>query len=250
VLADFRAWLHEAATAAPPPVDAHGEPIDLHTLLGQFLALKHEVNLQTRAVRAQQEQNAETLRQLTQSLDLLRQTPTRQASAAPSDEDELLRPLLKTLVDMADALGLAQREVRRVSEALTPQLEQLAAAPAAAGAPARRSFWSRMFNDHAEQDARTRQRAGETAEQVRLLIESVLQGYTMSLQRVERALRQHGLEPIPAEGQPFDPEQMGVVEAVRDTGLPAGQVVQVVRPGYRWHGRVFRYAQVSVAKGG
>ena len=39
--------------AAPPPPPA--EPVDLHTLLGQFLAVRHEVNLQTKAVRAQQE---------------------------------------------------------------------------------------------------------------------------------------------------------------------------------------------------
>jgi molecular chaperone GrpE (heat shock protein) len=44
----------------------------------------------------------------------------------------------------------------------------------------------------------------------------------MSLQRIERALRQHGLE------------------VVRTTGE---------RRGYLRNGRVFRYAQVRVAKG-
>src|SRR5688572_24969382 len=71
VLADFRAWLQQAATAGPAPPAPEGP--DLHALLGQFVALRHEVNLQTRATRAQQEQNAEALRQLGQALDVLRQ---------------------------------------------------------------------------------------------------------------------------------------------------------------------------------
>ena len=70
----------------------------------------------------------------------------------------------------------------------------------------------------------------------------------MSLQRVERALQQQGLEAIPAAGQPFDPERMEVVAVVADSGRPSGEVVEEVRRGYLWRGRVFRYAQVSVAK--
>jgi molecular chaperone GrpE len=85
-------------------------------------------------------------------------------------------------------------------------------------------------------------------QQVQQFLESVITGYTMSFQRVERALQQHGLETIPAAGRPFDPERMEVVAAVADSGRPAGEVVEEVRRGYLWRGRVFRYAQVSVAK--
>ncbi len=70
----------------------------------------------------------------------------------------------------------------------------------------------------------------------------------MSLQRVERALRQHGLEAMPAAGERFDPERMEVVEAVAESGRPSGEVIDEVRRGYLWNGRVFRYAQVRVAK--
>jgi molecular chaperone GrpE (heat shock protein) len=48
---------------------------------------------------------------------------------------------------------------------------------------------------------------------------------------------------------PFDPELMEVVEAVADSGQSAGEVIEEVRRGYLWHGRIFRYAQVRVAKG-
>src|SRR5262249_11317116 len=80
ILADFHAWLMaltvEELTGVSPVGGTSVSPveIDLHTLLGQMVAVRQEVNLQTRAVRSQQEQNSETLRQLTAALDALRQT--------------------------------------------------------------------------------------------------------------------------------------------------------------------------------
>src|SRR5437870_528198 len=71
VLADFRAWLQHAAAVPPPAEPLDVEPLDLHTLLAQFVALRHEVNLQTRSARVQQEQNASALEQLTQALEML-----------------------------------------------------------------------------------------------------------------------------------------------------------------------------------
>src|SRR5262249_12182579 len=96
VLADFRTWLRELAVAdgvALPPAPVQ-EPIDLHTLLAQLTALRHEVNLQTRAARSQQEQNAEALQQLGQAFEMLRQVRQRTEQTGQAAEDELLRPLL------------------------------------------------------------------------------------------------------------------------------------------------------------
>ena len=80
------------------------------------------------------------------------------------------------------------------------------------------------------------------------LIDAVVTGYGMSLQRLERALERSRLEVIPCVGEPFDPERMEVVAAVADSDRPPGEVIEEVRRGYLWHGRVLRYAQVSVAK--
>jgi len=249
VLADFRNWLtaltapaaEEASAVCPRPA----EGIDLHTLLGQFLAVRQEVNLQTRAVRAQQEQNAETLRQLTAALDVLRQSPTRGDQAV----EEAIRPLLKTLIDLYDALAIAGREVQRMSETVQPSLEQLGAEETPA---VPRSFWAGLFRSSAPDPAAQQERqrlTRENSERVRQMLASLVTGYTMSLQRIERALRRHGLEAIPTAGERFDPERMEVVEAVLDSGRPAGEVIEEVRRGYLWNGRVFRYAQVRVAKG-
>src|SRR5262245_51833363 len=110
VLAEFRAWLRQLpGDAQPPPPRA--EAVDLHTLVAQFTALRHDVNLQTRAVRNQQEQTAEALKLLTETVEAL------EHQNEEPDEDERLRPLLKGLVDLYDALSLARRELDRVREA-------------------------------------------------------------------------------------------------------------------------------------
>ncbi len=65
------------STTSPPhhlTTSPAAEQIDLHTLVGQFIALRHDVNLQTKATRVQQELNTESLRQLGQAVDTLRQT--------------------------------------------------------------------------------------------------------------------------------------------------------------------------------
>jgi molecular chaperone GrpE len=256
VLADFRSWLRRAAgPAGAPPDDAAAEPVDLHALLGQFIALRHEVNLQTRATRAQQEQNTETLRDLEEALHALK---AAQAAPPPLPEgDEAVRPLLKTLVDLYDALALGRRELQRVQESVLPALDRLAADGAAAEAPAPakpRSFLARLFGGRAEEPAAARQemtalrQAAAEAQRARQFLDSVITGYTMSLQRLERALHQHGLEPIPSVGRPFDPERMEVLEVASGTGRPANEVLDEVRRGYLWNGRIFRYAQVRVAK--
>ncbi len=236
VLADFQTWLRDFASSPPAAEPAPTPPVDLYALLCGLVALRHEVNLQTRATRAQAEQSAEALRHLSAALEVLRHAPQ------PAQE-EAARPLLKTLVDLYDALSLAEREVRRVQEAVLPALE---APPAEAP---RRSLWARWFGGATSADEAERGRqAREAGERVRAMLASLATGYTMSLQRLDRALRQHGLEPMAVVGTPFDPERMEVLEAVADSGRGPGEVLDEVRRGYLWNGRVFRYAQVRVAR--
>lgn len=231
VLADFRAWLTEASvpTSAPPHPP---EPPDLHTLLGQMTALRHEVNLQTKAARAQQEQNAQTLSSLQQALQSLNK-PTPPLMPGPGEE-EILRPVLKVLLDIADALILAQREFQRGRDAVEAAL--VATTPAA---PV--SLLDRLFRRP------TSRLAGENPERIKPMLESLVTGYRMSLQRVERALEQLGVQRIECVGRPFDPERMEAVELVEAKGTP-GQIVDEVRPGYLWRGSVFRFAQVRVSR--
>jgi molecular chaperone GrpE len=338
VLTDFRSWLQHlpsAAAADPEKLTPPPEAIDLHTLLGQFLAVRHEVNLQTKAARSGQEQTADALQQLSQALEAVRQAHAAAQRTNQQAQDDSIRPLLKTLLDVHDALSLAEREIRRAQENVLPLLDELACEPLRpendtstlelqslpesmplqrsdlmletvdGTEPKRRpeiSVWRRWFGrsnetqaavqsaavarlqaqqqhllaefqeqqrvmaaqheqyrrllnrqqeQHQEERAAHQQRQQELERVVNGLgafIDSIITGYRMSLQRLERTFQDVGLEPIPCVGGPFDPEQMEVVAAVVDSGRPAGEVIEEVRRGYRWRGRVFRYAQVSVAK--
>lgn len=239
--------------------------VDLATLVNHYLGLRQEVNLQTRAVRAQQEQSAAALAQLQQAVELLSRGQARAEQADRDGRDEKLRPLVQSLVDLHDALSLAAPQLARSQAGAAPLLDQVAdalrpeeAPPAPPPPPPpRASLWQRWFSSPpppppppppASAPARDREQALRACEQVRAALDALVAGYRLSLQRVERALAQQGLEAIPAVGRPFDPEQMEALGWVAGSGRPAGEVVEEARRGYRWQGRVFRYAQVRVAR--
>jgi molecular chaperone GrpE len=256
--------------------------------VGQFIALRHEVNLQTKASRTLVDQKGESLRQLGDSLEMLRDWQSRQEQARAQTTEEALLPVLKVLVDLYDALALARREAQRVQESVLPLLPDLLDAFTPPGSPAgtpelpplvlpplpswaRRvglfppdsqalEGWRRQVAEAVARvvsEARERDlgvwegRQNEAAlalVRVDQMLEGLSTGYAMSLQRLERALQQQGLEPIPTVGETFDPERMEVLEATTGTGRPVGEVLEEVRRGYLWRGRVFRYAQVRVAR--
>jgi molecular chaperone GrpE len=58
-------------------------------------------------------------------------------------------------------------------------------------------------------------------------------------------LQKHGLEALDLEGKPFDPELAEAVVHEEGDGS-ASTVVEVLRTGYRWKGRVLRAAMVKV----
>jgi molecular chaperone GrpE len=60
------------------------------------------------------------------------------------------------------------------------------------------------------------------------------------------ALAKEGLERIDPKGAPFDPAEAEAV--MHEPGEGGDQVVaEVLRPGYRWRGKVLRPAMVKVA---
>jgi molecular chaperone GrpE len=228
VLADFRAWLGELAN---PERERRGEFTpsltvgvrpELYDLVAQFTALRHEVNMQTKASRAAVEQLA------------------AKPSPPPVESDEG-RAQAKALVDIADALSLSLRQVEKFRDAVEPLVAEATAAPP--GEPYSPGFLARLFG--AKPVPAPGPRPG-TVEKIRQFAASAADGYALSLRRVERALPAFGLEPISIPDGKFDPELMEVVDVAE--GGASGSVVEVVRAGYRWRGKVFRFAQVKVAR--
>lgn len=63
------------------------------------------------------------------------------------------------------------------------------------------------------------------------------------------ALNNHGLTPIEAVGETFDPYRHEALMAVTSDDVPEGQVVEEFRRGYMLHTRVLRASQVVVSQG-
>ncbi len=130
-----------------------------------------------------------------------------------------------------------------------------------------RDLYLRAMADMANFRRRTEQRAQEQVEEERrrLLREfleyadnleralqhldepGLRQGVRLTWEGLQRFLAREGVEAVPAEGQPFDPQVHEALSTVPDPAA-AGQVVQEVQRGYRYHGRLLRPARVVVAR--
>jgi len=78
--------------------------------------------------------------------------------------------------------------------------------------------------------------------------DKMLKGVEMVFSELREVMRGQGLEPIEAEGKPFDPQRHEAVASVSDAEAEPGTVVGVVRTGYELQGRVIRPAMVKVAQ--
>lgn len=262
VLADFRAWIREhleqaeSILAGPPSTG-----LDVTTLLGHFTALRQEINLQTRSQRSQLEQNAQTLEQLSQAFEALQTQQESSEDEEPAPAHESIKPILKTLIDSHDVLALAQSHVRKMQATVvspeqgTPSSEEIPSEKLKIRLP----YWTKWFgldtNIEAQidlwQQKRTKPVAVVESEafiRQKNTVDSILTGYAMSLQRLERAMEQLGLERMDCVGEPFDPETMEVVDVVKDPSRTGTEVLEEVRPGYYLEDKLFRYAQVRVAR--
>src|SRR5882757_2654933 len=81
-------------------------------------------------------------------------------------------------------------------------------------------------------------------------LKSLIDGIDLTEREMQRLLAVHGVKPIEAEGQKFDPHRHQAMFEVPDPTRPEGTVIQVVQAGYAIGDRVLRPAMVGVAKGG
>jgi molecular chaperone GrpE len=92
----------------------------------------------------------------------------------------------------------------------------------------------------------------ERAEQA---IPQALQSYTwisgvlLIRRQMDYLMLQHGLEPIPAEGQTYDPTVHEALTQEHHTTVPEGAIIAEVQRGYRLHGRLLRPSLVRVSQG-
>jgi molecular chaperone GrpE len=77
---------------------------------------------------------------------------------------------------------------------------------------------------------------------------AIIAGLDLLYKQLIAALEKHGVERIPAQGQPFDPTVHEAISVYVCTDTPDNTIIQEVKPGFRRHGKVLRPATVVVAQ--
>lgn len=250
VLERFRQWLEEARAEADglgedegladPPGDRQ---VGLLQLVEQFTALRHEVKLQTKSSRGLAERTEQALSAMQQAVDLFRAVEAKESEA----ERRAAKPLVESLMDLDEALtrgravvdGARRRILEDLGGGVREQLDNLVL---------RMPLWRRWLCGSWCRKAREIliQRAGLTHREI---FDSLVEGYGLILNRLQRAMQKAELYRMQCVGRPADPNLMTVVEVVDDPLSPPGLVIEEVRPGYFWKGKVLRFAEVRAVQG-
>ena len=77
----------------------------------------------------------------------------------------------------------------------------------------------------------------------------LLTGMEMVAKQIGDFLTQHGVEPIVAEGAPFDPNLHEAVAQEPSDTVPEGVVLRQLRKGFRLRERLLRASMVVISKG-
>jgi len=77
--------------------------------------------------------------------------------------------------------------------------------------------------------------------------EDYRKGFELIYKQLWDVLAKQGVERIDAQGKPFDPHFHMAIERVETEAHEDGAVIEVLQPGYTFHGRVLRPATVRVA---
>jgi molecular chaperone GrpE len=247
----FRRWLHDARIEAGELADADGVPpapavavqeVGLFQLVEEFSALRHELKLQTKSTRGLQEQAEAHVPVLQAAIEQFRAVEPKEAQAAWSAG----KPLAEALADLDEGLERGRVEIEKARRRIVDDSPR--SMEAALDSLFARQSWlrRRLFRSYHEATKEVFRQQG--LELRRGIFEALIEGYGLILGRLGRAMEAEQVRPIACVGKPVDPESMIVVEVVDDPNRPPGQVVEEVRRGYTWRGRVFRLAEVRAVR--
>jgi molecular chaperone GrpE len=150
-----------------------------------------------------------------------------QAALAAELKDKLLRAL-------ADMENLRKRTAREVADAELRGISAFAGDLLVVADNMRRAL-----------DAVT----PETRASAQGAVSALIDGVELTERELLKALEKNRVRQFSPQGEKFDPNRHQAIFEVPDETVPAGNVVQVVQPGYMIGERVLRPALVGVSKG-
>lgn len=210
----FRTYLDDTApSAADKAIEADSEvatkiSCDLFSLFTELAALKNDVRLESRQLKAALEKFSELFDSLRDGNSQLTRELNTQKKASTHAIVDAESKLLLEIVDLRDRLqaGLDTAQGYRATG-----LARLSGTPSG-------------------------------------FIDSLADGMAISLRRTDELLARYGVAALPAIGQPLDPSTMHANAVESRTDKPDGTVLNEVRKGYTRNGEVLRIAEVVVNK--
>jgi molecular chaperone GrpE len=250
----------------PTPSDYLGETpdepesFDPYQMVGEWVALRHEVKQQGKVMQSAQEALRQALEanrvekeQWKQQLQQAEEQAIAKAGVdLQSQKKQFAREterMLKDLLNLVDALDHAiahwadqsldtslDRTLDRTLEANTPV------------SPRSPSIWRRLADWFASLDGE--QPAVESTVAVQPTMTEILQSNRQGIDMIRRSLldvlRQRQVVPMEAKGKPFDAKLMYAVGRQVTEEVPENTVYQEVVRGYLWGDQILREAQVIV----
>ncbi len=254
VLARFRTWLdqaHEQALALgdDPPIaggQAEMPAVGLLQLVEQFTALRHDLKLQTKSARSLEERSEATLNAMHAAIEQFRSVQANESQAG----QQAAKPLAEALADLDEALLRGRKVIEtsryRILEETSTELQKL---QEQLDELFRTQPWWRRRLCRPWHEAAKELYSQRTTELQRGIFKSLLEGYDLIQNRLRRTLDEQAILRIECAGRPVDPNSMTVIEVINDPRRPPGVVVEEVRPGYYWKGKVLRFAEVRASSG-
>jgi molecular chaperone GrpE len=252
VLDRFHQWLAAAradagssAAALVKPAADHdsSRPFGLIDLVEEFTALRQELKLQTKSTRGLQEQAESLLPPLRQAIEHFRSVTPREEQAAWSAG----KPLAEGLAILDEALDRCRGEIEKAQIVATEQTPRKLVEPLDrmhASLPWLKRLLLRKYHRQMREAV---QREAQGMNQNWL--HSLLEGFDVIQNRVRRLLKSEAIEPIASVGRPVDPERMIVIDITDSPDWPPGTVIEELRRGYTWRGRILRLAEVRAVRG-
>jgi molecular chaperone GrpE len=248
ILSRFRDYLEETraecAALDQQPMDDEppSEVVGLYQLAEQLTALRQDVKLLTKASRGVEEQNEATLLSMNAAIEQFR--------AAADGQDEAgrkaARPLVEAIVELDEAVLRGRQVIEqarlRVLEEWNAELQEVR--ERLDQLYQTQPWWRRALVRPWHRATREAY-SGRAADTGRKIFDSLLEGYDLIQNRLRRTMHEHRIERMECLGKAVDPHCMTVVEVVSDPTHRPGIVVEEVRAGYHWDGRVLRFAEVK-----
>ena len=248
ILSRFRDWLDQTQAECDlldgqlADDESPGEPVGLYQLAEQLTAARHEVKLLTKASRGAEERNEATLLSMNAAIEQFR-------AVAPLEEEaaqKAARPLVEAIVGLDESLVLGRRVIEQARQRMLEDWEaELKEVRGHLDDLYRTQPWWRKTLIRPWHQATRDVYSGRSLETGRSIFNSLLEGYDLIQNRLRRAMQEQAIVRMECIGKPADPHCMTVVEVVSDPSRPPGTVVEEVRPGYHWDGKVFRFAEVK-----